>query len=226
MKKFAIVAAILVVAAAGLMQLQLATAQAPAATNQGQSSQEASAKSLLGNGGFEERQEHSNDPQEWFGTRLPDTAGHFLMASSSSVAHNGRRSVFVEIGESHPDRPVAYNWTAVANGWKPGETYELSGWIKVENAKEPAFIMAQFWDAESTPPTKEKPIGKRASMIGGATTQKDFPVTGTADWKRVSTRLTVPEGTKVVRVRIGLASQRNWGAKAWFDDVSLVKVAN
>jgi beta-lactamase regulating signal transducer with metallopeptidase domain len=172
---------------------------------------------LLANGGFEEIQENSGDPEAWFGTRIQQTAGHFVLASSS-VAHSGKRSAVVEIGDSHPEQRVAYNWTAVAKGWQAGETYELSGWVKTENAKQTAFIMAQFWDEE----TQEK----RGKMIGGATTQMASPIQGTTDWTRVSTRLKVPEGTKVVRIRAGLSSQDNRGAKAWFDDLSLVKVAS
>lgn len=171
--------------------------------------------SLLANGGFEKSQEASNDPEAWFGTRIPMTAGHYLLASSS-VAHSGKRSVAVEVGACHPNRKVAYNWTAVAKGWKAGETYELSGWVKTEDAKRTAFLMAQFWDEE----------GKDGKMLGGATTQFSDPVTGTTDWTRVSTRLKVTEGTAVVRIRAGLASEENLGAKAWFDDISLVKVAD
>jgi len=170
--------------------------------------------SLLANGGFEQSRDDSSDPESWFATRWPKTPGHFLMDSSSSVAHSGKRSVTVEIGDSHPDdQRVAYNWTAVAQGWKVGETYELSGWIKTENVKKTAFIMAQFWNEE----------GK---MIGGATTQFVAPVKGTTDWTRASTRLKVPEGTDVVRIRAGLSSQDNRGAKAWLDDISLTKVAS
>src|SRR5262249_47976670 len=115
---------------------------------------------LIANGGFEEIRENSGDPDAWYGTRVPQTAGHFVLASSS-VAHSGKRSAIVEIGDSHPDRKVAYNWTADAKGWKAGETYELSGWIKTENVKHTAFIMAQFWNEE----------GANKKMIGGATTQ-------------------------------------------------------
>jgi hypothetical protein len=101
------------------------------------------------------------------------------------------------------------------SGWKAGETYALSGWVKVENAERPAFIIAQFWSEE----------GKNGKMIGGATTEKACPVKGTTDWTFVSTRLTVPEGTGAVRIRAGLSSHKNPGAKAWFDDLSLVNVA-
>ena len=133
---------------------------------------------------------------------------------SPRVTHGGQRSVFVAIGDNHPDSPVHYNWMTESKGWQSGETYELLGWIKAENVNRPAFIMAQCWSAD----------GKR--ILGGASTQTTFPVTGTTDWTRVSTRLTVPEGTSVVRIRAGLSSRDNLGAKAWFDDISLVPVAN
>jgi beta-lactamase regulating signal transducer with metallopeptidase domain len=234
MKKLVVIAAALALAAGGFARIRLASAQLPAPPSEkralaaasgstGQSpaseneSKVDSAKvpvvSLLPNGGLEHSRDNSNDPQGWFATRIPQTRGHFLLTVSSSIAHSGERSAVVVIGDSHPDFKVAYNWTAVAKGWQAGETYELSGWIKVENANRPAFIMAQCWSED----------GKR--MIGGATTQMAFPVQGTTDWTRVSTQLKVPEGTSVVRIRAGLSSQDNPGAKAWFDDLSFVKVA-
>jgi len=66
----------------------------------------------------------------------------------------------VAIGDNHPGLRVDYNWTTEVQGWKAGETYELSGWIKVEKAKQPAFIMVQFWDKN-----EDKKLRR---MIGGA----------------------------------------------------------
>jgi hypothetical protein len=74
--------------------------------------------------------------------------------------------------------------------------------------------MAQCWSKE----------GKR--ILGGGSTQFTVPVAGTTDWTRVSARFKVPEGTGVVRIRAGLTSLENPGAKAWFDDVALVTVAD
>ncbi len=219
MKKFVVIAVALALSAGGFARIQLATAQSPAsekeAAKAGPTQAEPAkspAASLLPNVGFEEIDEEVDNPKGWGRAFLTRTAGHFLFGTSQKAAHCGKRSVFVEIGENHPELQVAYNWTALADGVQPGESYELSGWIKVENANRTAFIMAQFWDAE----------GKDAKMIGGATTQFTCPVQGTTDWTRVTTQLTVPEGTHHLRVRAGLASQGNPGAKAWFDDISLV----
>jgi beta-lactamase regulating signal transducer with metallopeptidase domain len=224
MSRFLILSAMIVLASLATIRIQ-AAGQSPRSEKESAKDEAAKAPvaSLIVNGGFEEVQEKSNDPQAWFGTRVPQTSGHFLLSASSSVAHGGKRSAVVEIGASHPDTRVDYNWTAVAKGWKAGETYELSGWIKVENAKNPAVIMVQFWDKETTFTAGRWEKGK---MLGGATTQTAYPVKGTTDWTRVSTRFVVPEGTGVVRIRAALSSQDNPGAKAWFDDLSLVTVAN
>jgi beta-lactamase regulating signal transducer with metallopeptidase domain len=233
MSRFLILTTMIVLTGLATIRIQ-AAAQAPPAKSEAakneadknEAAQRKSAKdeaaktsdqSLLANGGFERSRDDSNDPVSWFATRWPKTPGHYLMAASSSVAHGGKRSVFVEIGDSHPDdQRVHYNWTTVAQHWQPGETYELSGWIKTEDVKKTAFIMVQFWDEE----------GKDGKIIGGATTQYSSPVTGTTDWTRASTRLKVPEGTGAVRIRAGLSSEGNRGAKAWFDDISLAKVAD
>lgn len=168
--------------------------------------------SLILNGGFEELQE-SGDPQSWFGTRVPRTMDHVKLAVSTTEAHGGERSVAVLIGDDHPEERIDYNWTIDAQGWQAGQTYELSGWIKVEDAARSAFIMTQF-------------VGDpgMTTLLGGASTEKSAPVQGTADWTRVSTRFVVPEGVRIIRVRIGLSSQGNSGGKAWFDDLSLVRV--
>jgi len=233
MKRVVVIAAALALAAGGFARIRLASAQLPAppsekraaATGSSSAAQSPASEneskadlakvlvaSLIPNGGFEQSQANSNEPEGWFATRWPYTVGHFFLSASPSVAHSGQRSVFVEIFDSHPNSSVFHNWTLVAKGWKVGETYELSGWIKVENANRPAFMVAQYLNKD----------GKW--MADMDTTRNAFPVQGTTDWTRVSTLLKVPEGTHIVRIRAGLSSQDNQGAKAWFDDISLVPV--
>jgi beta-lactamase regulating signal transducer with metallopeptidase domain len=201
MSKFLLLSAVLLLV--GLASIQIRAADQPLP--------EEAPASLVPNGGFEEMQA-AGDPQAWFATRLSRTAGHVDLSVSKAGAHAGQRGVAVLIGENHPAERVDYNWTTDAQGWQPGESYELSGWIKVENTAQPAVIMAQFLGEPGTP------------ILGGATTQKSAPIQGSVDWTRVSTRFEVPRGTRVVRVRVGMSSAGNPGGKAWVDDISLVKV--
>ncbi len=39
------------------------------------------------------------------------------------------------------------------------------------------------------------------------------------EWERITTDITVPEGTTVVRLRIGIPAEGNAGGKAFIDDV-------
>lgn len=215
----------------GLATIRIQAADPPSPTK-GESSKNETSKdeptssntvSILPNGGFEQFEEETGDPLSWYATRIPNAggiglAGHYVLSASPKLAHGGKRSVAVAIGENHPSLPVHYNWTTEVQGWKAGETYELSGWIKTENAQQPAFIMVQFWDKNEDP--------KARRMIGGAGTEKAFPIKGDTEWTKVSTRFTVPEGTGSLRLRAGLSSKGNRGAKAWLDDLALVKVAN
>lgn len=225
MSRFLILSAMIVLAGLATIRIRAADQQPPAKNEPAGSN----TASLLPNGGFEEFSKETGDPLSWYATRIPYPmdekgkragpllAGHYLMSTSPKLVHGGKRCVIVEIGDDHPDLPVAYNWTTEVQGWKAGETYELSGWIKVENAKQPAFIMVQCWDKSED--------RKSRRMIGGAGTEKDFPVKGDTEWTKVTTRFTVPEGTGSLRLRAGLSSKGNRGAKAWLDDLSLVKVA-
>jgi beta-lactamase regulating signal transducer with metallopeptidase domain len=241
MSRFLILSALILLAGLAAIRIQAADPQAPTKneTAKNETAKKETAKnepagsnaaSLLPNGGFEELSKETGEPASWYATRIPYPmdakgkragpvlAGHYLMSTSPTLAHGGKRCVMVAVGDNHPDLPVAYNWTTDVQGWKAGETYELSGWLKVENAKQPAFIMVQFWGEN-----EEK---KSSRWIGGAWAVKDSPVTGDKEWTKVSTRFTAPEGTTVLRLRAGLSSEENHGAKAWLDDLALVKVAS
>jgi hypothetical protein len=85
------------------------------------------------------------------------------------------------------------------------------GWLKTKNLKAPGFICVQSWDEA------------RKEMLGFATTQADYPITGTTEWTEVKTILSVPEGTAMVVVRAGIAAPENNGGKIWIDDITIEK---
>jgi hypothetical protein len=138
---------------------------------------------------------------------LPHTKEFVTFKWDDDVVHSGKCSVSIAIAASHPDEAIHYNWTKVVPACQVGKSYELSGWVRAENLTSPAFIVAQCWD------------GAKSKMLGFATTQRDYPVTGTSDWTQVATVFTVPDGTGEVRIRAGMSAPENRGGRVWFDDI-------
>jgi len=168
---------------------------------------------LLTNGGFEPQSELQKSPADWYATEVPRTKEYVTFEWDDQVVHSGKRSVSIAIDESHPDgQVIAYNWTKTVPGCQEGKSYELSGWVRTENMTGPAWIVAQCWNEAKN------------EMLGFATTQKDYPITGTSDWTQVGTVFTVPAGTAEVRIRAGVAAPENNGGRAWFDDLSVREV--
>ena len=175
---------------------------------------------LLPNGSFEIASEVGGDPSGWHATRVPQTANFVKFGAVESGFHSGRRSAFIEIDSAHPTEVkldpqyvanrIDYNWTIQTTDCKPGGLYVLSGWIKAQDLKAPAFIMVQC-------------IGniEKYQVLGYGSTERDYPVLGTSDWTRVATVFSVPEGTVAVRLRAGISSPQNIGGKAWFDNIQI-----
>lgn len=160
------------------------------------------------NGGFETKSLFKNEPVSWVATRLPQTKDFVVFEWDSTEHHSGKYSVSISINQNHPQDEVAYNWTRTLEELTIGKKYTISGWIKTQNCKETAWIVVQCWDDNK-------------KIIGFATNQHSHPVKGTTDWTLVKSELTVPEGTKEVRIRIGIASPKDNGGKVWFDDIKI-----
>jgi hypothetical protein len=164
---------------------------------------------LLNYGGFEQKSNFQKTPGDWYPTIMPATQDFVDFEWDDQVAYSGNRSVSIAIDPAHPEDEIAYNWTKAVAGCEEGRTYELSGWVKAENLNGPAWICVQCWDDTFS------------DMLAFATTQKDWPITGTLDWAQVGTVFTVPAGTAEVRIRAGIASPDNRGGRVWFDGLSV-----
>jgi hypothetical protein len=160
------------------------------------------------NGGFETKSIFKSEPVGWYATRLPQTEDFVVFEWDSTEYYSGNYSVSIYIKQNHPQDEVAYNWTRTLEEFTIGEKYIISGWVKTLNCKETAWIVVQCWDANQ-------------KIIGFATNQHSNPVKGTTDWTLVKSDFTVPEGTKEVRIRIGIASPKDNGGKVWFDDIKI-----
>ncbi len=160
------------------------------------------------NGGFEIKSLLQNEPVSWFATRVSQTKDFVVFAWDSTEYHTGSHSVSIAIDSAHSQDIIAYNWTRTFDDFTIGKKYSLTGWIKTLNCKELAWIVVQCWD-------------ENYKMIGFSTTQQTYQIKGTTNWTEVKTDFTVPEGTKEVRIRAGIASPKNNGGKVWFDDIKI-----
>ncbi len=160
------------------------------------------------NGDFEVNPEQYGNPNSWFATRLPQTKEFVHFAWDSTEHHSGSYSVSIAIDSTHPQDQIAYNWTCTFTDFIIDKPYSISGWIKTMNLTETAWIVVQCWD-------------ENQKMIGFSTNQNSIAVQGTTDWTLVKTDFTVPDGTKEVRIRAGIASPKNNGGKVWFDDIKI-----
>ena len=158
----------------------------------------ASAENLVANPGFEDlagdkpaRWDHFVQPMPGAEARLSDTA------------HDGAYAVQLHIPAPYEKEPVN-NWSQNIMGEFGGKTLRVSGYIRVEEAKE-ATIWLQLW--------RKKPWG----VLGAASTSIDSPVYGTQDWQEVSMDVPVPEGADFVTLRCVLMGS----GTAWFDDLSV-----
>lgn len=160
------------------------------------------------NGGFEIKSEQSSEPNGWFATRVPQTKNFVNYAWDSTEHHSGSYSVSISIDSTHPQDVIAYNWTRTFENFTIGKKYSISGWVKTKNLKETAWIVVQCWNDNQ-------------KIIGFSSNQFSHPVQGTTDWTLVKSDFTVPEGTKEIRIRAGIASPKNNGGKVWFDDIKI-----
>jgi hypothetical protein len=164
---------------------------------------------VLGNGGFEAQAPGRTGPDGWANTQVPHTKDFFAFAWDDRVSHTGTRSVSISIHESHPDGQIDYNWNRAVPECEPGETYEVTGWIKSHNLKSTAFIVVQCWD------------GTFAKMLAFATTLQNYKVTGTTDWIQVKTTISMPVEARKFMILAGIRAPDNRGGTVWFDDIQI-----
>lgn len=167
------------------------------------------------NGDFESKAAEWDGPAGWFPSRVTQTAGSTTLSWDDQVYHGGKRSVAVEIGDAHPDIRVIYEWSRHLPDYEVGATYEVRGWIKCENVQEAVGLTVQCWDKPASSTFR--------TVLRAATTHDNYPTKGTTEWTEVMTRLTIPEGTNVVDLRLRLKCPDNIGAKVWFDDITVRK---
>lgn len=161
----------------------------------------AGAQNLLANPGFEDRS--ADLPARWDRFVQPKPGA---VAELTDVAHGGSYAVWLHTPDPYEKEPVN-NWSQNIIADLGGKTLKVSGYIRVEEAKE-AAIWLQMW--------RKRPWG----VLGAESTSTDMPVYGTEAWQEVSMTVEVPTGTDFVTVRCVLLGT----GSAWFDELSVVLV--
>jgi hypothetical protein len=158
------------------------------------------ADNLLANPSFEETA--VDLPARWDLYLKPHPGATGKLVGES---HTGDLSVFLHTPTPY-DRDPVNNWSQNIIAEIAGQTLHLSGYIKVQEAKEGA-LWVQCW--------RRQPWG----VLKAITTSTDAPIYGTKEWEQVEITLEVPQGTDFITVRCVLLGT---GA-AWFDDISIAK---
>lgn len=165
-------------------------------------------------GGFEQSDPSATQPAGWHTVpRFADGDPRAVLTWADDVAHGGRRSVAIAIDPAVPGQDVVYNWTTTVADFRIGATYELGGWVKAEDLTAPASLIVQCWNGDHT------------EQLAFATTEGDYVISGTTDWTRVWTVVTVPEGTASVVIRALGAATAGKGGAVWYDDIVLRELA-
>lgn len=161
------------------------------------------------NGGFENNDYGSEEPDGWFANRLPQTEKYAELKIENETAHSGNESVSIAISKYHPQRQTVYNWVKKVDGLKVSEIYELEGWIKTREIKNSPFIEVQYWN------------NRENKLIGRVTTENKYKITGTKNWQLVKTIFEIPKETTKILILARVGSYENKGGKVWFDDIQL-----
>jgi hypothetical protein len=161
----------------------------------------APAENLLANPGFEDLA--GDRPARWDVFVQPKPGAE---AAISDIAHGGAYSIRLHTPTPYEKEPVN-NWSQNLIADFGGQTLEISGFIRVQEAKE-AALWIQLW--------RKRPWG----VLGAHSTSVDSPVYGTAEWQEVRMSVEVPKGTDFVTIRCVLLGT----GSAWFDDLSVTRV--
>lgn len=167
----------------------------------------------LESNGLEKVSSLQKKPAGWKSTEIPKTKEFVEFTWDDEHSYKADRSLKIKISEQHPDEEsIAYNWYTDILNWQHGQKYEYSCWVKGQDLKEPVWVCVQCWNKGMT------------KMLKFVTTQHDYPLTGTFEWKKIGAVFMIPDNTDKVVLRAGIAAPGNNGGQMWFDEVHVREV--
>jgi hypothetical protein len=165
----------------------------------------------VGNPGFEQISDLMGAPEGWSFTSLPGKPELVRYAAETPAAGRESRALVIAVAANHPGQTVAYNAHQDVTGFIAGRTYRVSANVQTKGLRTLPMIVVQCLDAS----------GKNCLRIARSPERK---LAGDVDqWERIHAVVTVPEGTSVLRLRIGIPSDGNAGGLALIDDIAITE---
>ncbi len=168
----------------------------------------------LDNGGLE-RPADPSDPQLPAGWRRspPEDLGKSLLWSQA--AHRGARSLAIE----NPTRDAC--WSTTVAGIRPGATYELACWARVEAPQGLAEAVLPSVTLVQQDAAANEVVCKDEGTAGASPSRLVLRPRNAAGWQRLDGRFVAQPRTRQVEVRF--QAPQGFKGQAWLDDVSLLR---
>jgi hypothetical protein len=160
------------------------------------------------NGGFEQKDQLTGMPSDWSFTSLPG-GKNLVCYGTESVETNGRKShaLVISVAADHPSERVAYNAHQDLTKLVPGKTYRVSANVRTQGLTTLPMVVVQCLDETG-----------RKYLAFARSAERELSG-DLIEWERVKADISVPDGTTVARLRIGIPAEGNAGGKAVIDDV-------
>ncbi len=160
------------------------------------------------NGGFEQKDPLTGMPSGWSFTSLPGKQ-NLVCYGTESIGANDKenRALVISVAEGHPAERIAYNAHQSLKRLVAGKTYRVSANVRTKGLTTLPMIVVQCLDKTGT------------KYLGFARSAERKLSGDLIEWERVTTDITIPDGTTVARLRIGIPAEGNAGGKAVIDEV-------
>lgn len=168
-----------------------------------------SGDSAVANGGFEQTDQFTEMPSGWSFTSIPGKQD-LVRYGTKSIGTNDR-ALYISVAADHPAEGVAYNAYQDLKRLVAGKTYRVSAKVRSQRLTTLPMIVVQC-------------LGKQETKHLGLARSAERQLSGDlVEWQRIETEITVPDGTAVVRLRVGITAEGNAGGTAVIDEVAVVE---
>jgi hypothetical protein len=172
---------------------------------------------VVSNPGFEQIREQTGWPEGWASlpegwhcSSLPSEA-HLVRYETKAGEGPESRALLITVASDHPDKQIYYNVTQDVPGIIAGKSYRLSAKVRTRGLRTAPFVCAQCLDSS------------KSKFVAIVTSPPRELTADIEQWERVETKITVPEGTTALRLRIGVTDDGNEGGTAIIDDIEVIE---